>query len=84
MVFNSDKFECISFRPKGQQGDLTYSSPSGTDIEVKTHLRDLGVEISNDLSFSLQIANVVTSANRIVGWALRTFRRRSRFVMLTI
>jgi hypothetical protein len=26
----------------------------------------------------------VTAANKLVGWALRTFRRRSRLVMLTI
>ena len=44
----------------------------------------MGVEIASDLTFSIHIANVVTAANRLVGWALRTFRRRSRLVMLTI
>ena len=53
-------------------------------IEEKEHLRDLGVEMSNDLTFSIHIANVVTAANKLVGWALRTFRRRSKLVMLTI
>ena len=53
-------------------------------IEEKPHLRDLGVEMANDLSFRVHIANVVTGANRLVGWSLRTFRRRSRLVMLTI
>ena len=53
-------------------------------IEEKKHLRDLGVEMASDLTFNLHIANVVTASNRLVGWALRTFRRRSKLVMLTI
>ena len=47
-------------------------------------MRDLGVELSSSLKFEEHIGNVVTSANRIVGWAMRTFRRRSRTTMLTI
>ena len=84
MVFNSDKFECIRYWPRGHQPDFSYTSPDGTVIEEKPHLRDLGVEMANDLSFKVHIANVVTGANRLVGWSLRTFRRRSRLVMLTI
>jgi hypothetical protein len=42
------------------------------------------MEMSNDLTFSIHIANVVTAANKLVGWALRTLRRRSKLVMLTI
>ena len=59
-------------------------SPDNTPIEEKLHLRDLGVEISSDLSFSIHIENTVSAANKLVGWALRTFRRRSRTVMMTI
>ena len=84
MVFNSDKFECIRYWPRGQQPDFTYRSPDGSVIEEKKHLRDLGVEMANDLTFNIHIANVVTAANRLVGWALCTFRRRSKSVMLTI
>ena len=84
MVFNSDKFECIRYWPRGQQPDFTYRSPDGSVIEEKKHLRDLGVEMASDLTFNLHIANVVTASNRLVGWALRTFRRRSKLVMLTI
>ena len=84
MVFNSDKFECLRYWPRGQKPDHSYKSPDGSVIEEKQHLRDLGVEMASDLTFSIHIANVVTGANRLVGWALRTFRRRSRLVMLTI
>ena len=40
--------------------------------------------MSSDPTFNIHMSNIVTSANRLVGWALRTFRRRSRLVMLTI
>ena len=53
-------------------------------IEEKVHLRDLGVEMASDLTFTVHISNTVTAANKLVGWALRTFRRRSKMVMLTI
>ena len=85
MIFNSDKFECLRFWPgKTTKPDFQYMSPSNTPIEEKPHLRDLGVEISSDLSFSTHIENTVTAANRLIGWALRTFRRRSKMVMMTI
>ena len=84
MVFNSEKFECIRFWPKASKPDFQYKSPDGSTIEEKSHLRDLGVEVSSDLSFTLHIANTTTAATKLVGWALRTFSRRSRNLMLTI
>ena len=85
MVFNSDKFECLRFWPgKTSKPDFTYKFPDGTPIEEKEDLRDLGVQISSDLSFSAHIQNTVSKANQLIGWALRTFRRRSRLVMMTI
>ena len=68
----------------GKVPDFKYKSPDGSEIEEKLYLRDLGDEMSNDLTFNTHISNVVTTANQLVGWALRTFRRRSRYVMLTI
>ena len=85
MVFNSDKFELIRYWPRADtKPDISYSDPAGNIIEEKVHLRDLGVEMSNDLTFNLHIENVVAGANKLVGWALRTFRRRSSRLMLTI
>ena len=84
MTFNSDKFECLRYWPKQNKPDFCYKSPDGTIIEEKQHLRDLGVEMASDLTFSVHIANTVAGANRLVGWAMRTFRRRSKLVMLTI
>ena len=85
MVFNSDKFECLRFWPgKTPKPQVPYLSPDGAPIEEKEHLRDLGVQIGTDMTFSIHIQNTVTAANKLIGWALRTFRRRSRLVMMTI
>ena len=85
MVFKSDKFEKLRFWPdQTKKPSSQYLSPDGKEIEEKQHLRDLGVELSNDLSFNLHIENTVAAANKLAWWALRSFRRRSRYVMLTI
>ena len=56
----------------------------GGPIAEKDCLGDLGVRVSTDLTFSRQIDMVVESGSRMAGWALRTFRRRGRGLMLTL
>ena len=68
------------------QKELGWSStlsPDGTPIENKQHLRDLGVHLSSDCTISIHIDNVVTSVSKMLGWVLRTFRSRSKVVMMT-
>ena len=85
MVFNGDKFEVLRFWPgKTPKPINQYRDPEGNTIEEKLHLRDLGVEISSDLSFSTHIENVASAGSRMVGWILRTFSRRSKGVMITL
>ena len=74
----------MRYWPRNPNPNFSYKSPDGEIIEEKEHLRDLGVEMSNDLTFTLHISNIVTAANKLVGWAMRTFRRRSKVLMLTI
>ena len=83
MTFNSDKFECVRFWPGTTVPGFQYLAPDDTPITEKSRLRDLGVEISNDLKFNEHINNVVTSVSRLIGWVMRTFRRRSPNTMLT-
>ena len=55
MTFNADKFDCLRFWPgKVSKPDGHYFSPDSTPIEEKLHLRDLGLEISSDLTFLLR------------------------------
>ena len=85
MVFNGDKFEMLRFWPgKGPKPTIMYCDPDGHPIEEKEHLRDLGVQVSSDLTFNIHIENVVSASTRMVGWVLRTFRRRSKTLMLTL
>jgi hypothetical protein len=85
MHFNADKFECLRFWAKqGDAPDFSYLSPDNNVIQVKPHLRDLGVEISADFTFKVHITKTVTAASRLAGWALRTFRRRGVGLMKTI
>ena len=85
MKFNSDKFECLRYWPDPAATPThQYLAPDKQEIKVKSDLRDLGVQLSNNLSFSVHIENTVTAASRLVGWGLRTFRGRSRKILLTL
>ena len=85
MSFNAGKFELLRFwMDRDTAPDILYMAPDGSPIEEKDSLRDLGVCVSTDLSFSEQIEKVVESGTRMAGWALRTFRRRGRNLMLTL
>ena len=85
MKFNSDKFECVRYWAEPSEAPPhQYLSPDQLPIEVKTELRDLGVQLSSNLNFSIHIENTVTAASRLVGWGLRTFWSRRRQVMLTL
>ena len=85
MKFNSDKFECVRYwSNQANAPAFQYISPDNKPIEVKSNLRDLGVQLSSSLNFSIHIGNTITAASRLVGWGLRTFRGRTRKVMLTL
>ena len=58
--------------------------PDRQTIEVKENLKDLGIHLSNDLSFKLHVEKVVLAGSKLAGWGLRTFRRRSLQTMKTI
>ena len=85
MMFNSDKFEWIRYSLTPELApEFQYLSPDSSNIEQKDNLRDLGVRLSSDLSFNLQIEKTVTTASQMVGWAMRSFRTRGSYILLTI
>ena len=85
MKFNSDKFECVRYwSNQANAPSFNYIAPDSEPIEVKTDLRDLGVQLSSSLNFMIHIENTITAASRLVGWGLRTFRGRGRRVMITL
>ena len=85
MVFNGTKFEWLRYSPaRALSPEYQYLGPDSTLIAQKDSLKDLGVYLSNDLTFSLQIDKVASTANQMVGWGLRTFRGRSAYLLLTL
>jgi ribonuclease P/MRP protein subunit RPP40 len=85
MVFNGDKFEALRYWPgRTAKPATSYLDPDGNPIEEKSHLRDLGVQLGDDCTFSAHVENTVAAGNKLAGWALRSFQRRSKHIMLTI
>jgi hypothetical protein len=83
--FNSKKFEWMRYTAGSQSPpDFQYLAPDSTSIEQKSDLRDSGVRMSTDLTFSLQVEKVVTTASQMVGWGLRTFRSRNKHLMMVL
>ncbi|KAF9754346.1 hypothetical protein NGRA_3370, partial [Nosema granulosis] len=64
--------------------NTSYNSSNNTAMEEKESLRDLGVLMQNNTSFSDQIANVEASGRRLCSWAMRTFLARDKRTMLTL
>ena len=85
MMFNSGKFEWVRYSVDMDSAPpFQYTAPDQSHIELKDSLRDLGVRLSSNLSFSMQVEKVVTTASQMVGWGMRTFRSRSSFLLLTL
>ena len=85
MQFNSKNFEWVRYSIDSTTApEFKYEAPDNSNIELKSSVRDLGVFLNSDLSFSLQIQKVVSSASQMVGWCLRTFRGRSCFLLLSL
>ena len=84
MALNGDKFEHLQVGKNLNQFKYSYKDPSGNTITEKNYIKDLGVYISNTLSWSKQVEEVVSKARVMSGWALRTFSTRDKNTMITI
>merc|ERR1712212_498599 len=52
--------------------------------ELQSSLRDLGITVSNDFSWSEHIAKITTKGNQMAAWALSLYKNRGRAHMLTL
>ena len=84
MALNGDKFEHLHVGSNLHQTKASYTDPSGTTIIEKQYIKDLGVTMSNDLTWTKHIEEVVSKARVMSGWALRTFFTREQDPMITI
>ena len=61
-----------------------YTSNIGTTIEEKASTKDLGVIMSSTADFKAQIDSIVETVKDLSSWILRSFKSRSRLVMLQL
>ena len=93
MVLHEDKFEYITH--KGSRSThwsellmmfsthYQYHTSKGT-LEPVSKLKDLGVTVSSDLSWSIHIRSITDKARQKASWVFSVFHTRSPHVMLTL
>ena len=85
MILNSSKFELLQYGDKNKiNTPYSYLSSIGKDIVPQDTVKDLGVQMSANCSFSCHIETVISRVNKMVSWALRNFACRSKTFILTI
>ena len=94
MKLHEDKFELLCYRTPASKtlaealpfmGDVTnYTTPNGTTLDRSPLVRDLGVNMSEELSWSPHINLMVDQARQIASWVLGVFKDRSKPVMLQL
>ena len=82
MKFNHLKFQSIKYGKNVQ--NYAYQTPAGEPIQLDEHVKDLGVIMSKDLSFTKHIDKVTARCRSLIGWILRTFDSRTKVLMLTL
>ena len=84
MCLNGDKFEHHRIGNNLGIENHVYKDPTGAIIKEKEFIKDLGVHISSDLTWTRQTNEVVSKARSMSGWTMRTFQTREREPMSTI
>ena len=83
MAFNSSKFEVLRYGSNTALKESTNYLTPGCEpiIEEKENLRDLGIIMSNDASFSSHVEHVCKKVKQKSGWILRTFSSRQTWFL---
>ena len=85
LKFNDTKFELVQY---GACSDLKtsyqYETSEHSAIQPSECVKDLGVLMSNDCTFTKHINAVIEDAKSRASWALRTFSSRNPTAMLTL
>ena len=93
MEFNDKKFELQTYQacPNLISPQLpfhpelySYIVSNSVRIDPKLQLRDLGITVTSDLSWSTHIASIASKKKGIMAWVLSVFSSREPTVMLTL
>ena len=93
MLLHQDKFELMN-HPAGQRNllqelpfqneFLEYSTAKGSTLSPQPTVKDLGVTICSDLSWSTHISNIAEAGRRISSWILSVFADRSESTIMPL
>ena len=93
MLLHEKKFEVLNYNLNTSlllrqlpftSSCMEYTTSQGNVITPTASVKDLGVILSSDRSWSPHIEHTVQSARTMASWVLSVFRDRSRLVMLTL
>ena len=87
MKLNMEKFELVSHKLEELPFHNlcnTYSVTANYDISPSLCVRDLGVNISSNLSWDEHIHMICNKATRVSAWVLKVFYSRNKEVLLTL
>lgn len=84
MKFNDTKFNLMRYGINEIIQDNEYKTPSGETIKEETTVKDLGVLMTNDLTFSEHIDSASSKCRKLMYWLLRTFKTREATPLLKL
>ena len=93
MALHEDKFEYICHLSNKRNPlhelpfvheQFQYKTLSGTTLRPVEQLRDLGITVSKDLSWTSHIRSISDKARKMAAWVFSVFHSRSTTVMVTL
>jgi hypothetical protein len=81
MWFNDSKFELLRYN---KRTEAVYETGTKHKIDQEDTVKDLGIMITPDASFSTHINTMTKSARTVAGWILRVFATREAKPMLQL
>ena len=91
MQLHEDKFELLCYRNHSNNSlrilpfsdeFCQYLTPGGFDLSPKHVVKDLGVYLDDELSWTHHYHSMISSANKMAAWVLGAFKDRSKFTMI--
>ena len=84
-IFNPDKFECVRYGvDETMKQSTSYKACNGLPIQCSEHVRDLGVKVSHDATFTQHIRDLTMAASLKCSWILRVFKSRDRVPLMIL
>lgn len=83
MELNKLKFQLLQHGNKNEL-KLPYKIDQDVNVEKSTDVKDLGITISENLSFDKHIMNITNDAKKYAGWILRLIKSRDPEVVMLL